>query len=43
MSGLKQLAYTPEYPGTGLILITAFITYFGIWSLHRFYLRFRTA
>ncbi|MBE0524174.1 MAG: hypothetical protein IBX40_07570 [Methanosarcinales archaeon] len=43
MSGLKQLAYTPEYPGTGLILFTAFITYFGIWSLRKFYVRFQAA
>ena len=43
LSGLKQLAYTPEYPGVGLILFTAFISYFGIWSLRKFYVRFQAA
>jgi len=43
LSGLKQLAYTPEYPGISLILFTAFISYFGIWSLNKFYVRFHAA
>jgi hypothetical protein len=43
LSGLKQLAYIPEYPGVGLILFTAFISYFGIWSLCKFYVRFQVA
>jgi hypothetical protein len=43
LSGLKQLAYIPEYPGVGLILFTAFISYFGIWSLCKFYVRFQFA
>ncbi|MBW6518302.1 MAG: hypothetical protein K0A89_07355 [ANME-2 cluster archaeon] len=41
LSGLKQLAYTQAYPGTSLIVFTALLTSFGIWSLRRFYEQYR--
>ncbi len=43
LSGLKQLAYAQDYPGTGLLVFTALLTSFGIWSLRKFYGLYRTS
>lgn len=42
LSGIKHLAYSHDYPGTGLIVFTALPTYFGLWSLGKFYKQYRT-
>ncbi|MCL7414044.1 MAG: hypothetical protein M8353_10610 [ANME-2 cluster archaeon] len=42
LSGLKQMAYIQDYPGTSLIVFTALLTSFGIWSLRKFYRQYRT-